>query len=153
MTWPCPVRVVGVGSPSGDDAVAWEVVRQLQREKAWVSEIEFHAVQGGQGMLDLLDGRGTLLLVDALASRVAPGTIQRLDWPDRCLEALRAGTTHHIRPIETLELAATLGVLPERIVIWAIAGECFDPQSGLSPAVAAAVPELVQRIIAELEGI
>jgi hydrogenase maturation protease len=151
MSWGRPVRVVGVGSPWGDDAVAWEVVRKLQREKAWSSEIEFHAVEGGQRLLDILDGRGTLLLVDALATQLAPGTIQRLEWPDPRLEALRPGTTHHLRPAEALWLAATLGLLPPRVVIWAIAGECFDPQADLSPAVADAVPGLAQRIMADLE--
>jgi len=28
MSWPRPIRVVGVGSPLGDDAVAWEIVRR-----------------------------------------------------------------------------------------------------------------------------
>ena len=92
MSWSRPVRVVGVGSPLGDDAVAWEVVRELQREKEWGSETEFQAVEGGQRLLDVLDGRGTLLLVDALGSRVAPGTIQRLEWPDPRIEALAIGT-------------------------------------------------------------
>ncbi len=152
MSGPPPVRVLGVGSPWGDDAVAWEVVRQL-KQKVWGSEIEFRALEGGQQLLDVLDGRGTLLLVDALVTPAAPGTIQRLEWPDPRLEALRPGTTHHLRLAETLQLAATLGLLPPQVVIWAIAAERFDPRAGLSPAVAAAVPGLVQRIVAELEGI
>jgi hydrogenase maturation protease len=84
-----PVRVVGVGSPFGDDALAWEVVCRLQREKERGSGIEFHAVEGGQGLLDLLDGRGTLLLIDALSSAAAPGTIQRFEWPDPRIESGR----------------------------------------------------------------
>ena len=152
MTWPRPVRAVGVGGPSGDDAVAWEVVRRVRREKEWASEIEFHAVEGGQGLLEILDGRGTLLLVAALAPGVAAGTVWRLEWPDARLETLRPGTTHHLRPAEALRLAAALGLLPPQVVIWAVAGECFGPQAALSPAVAAAVPGLVGRIVAELEG-
>jgi hydrogenase maturation protease len=167
MSWPHPVRVVGVGSPLGDDAVAWEVVRQLQRHADWGSEIEFHVLEGSHQLLDILDGHGTLILVDALASpptlspksggegRVrgwTPGTIQRLEWPDSRLETLRPGTTHHLRPAETLQLAATLGLLPQSVVIWAIAGERFDPQTSLSQSVAAAVPEVVPQIVAELEA-
>jgi Ni,Fe-hydrogenase maturation factor len=168
MTWPRPVRVVGVGSPFGDDAAAWEVVRQLQRQKEWGGEIEFHAVEGGHRLIDLLDGRGTLFLVDALAAFPSPlsstiggegsvgawtpGTIERLEWPDTRLEALRPGTTHHLRPAEALQLAAALNFLPARVVVWGIAGECFDPPSRLSPAVAAAVPLLVQQIVAELQA-
>jgi hydrogenase maturation protease len=147
-----------VGSPWGDDAVAWEVVRKLQqvspeRQRPEDAPVKFHAVEGGQRLLDILDGRGTLLLVDALVGPESPGTIHRLEWPDERLEALHPGTTHHFRPVETLRLAATLGLLPPRVIIWAITGVCFDPQASLSPAVAAAMPELVQRIAAELETI
>jgi hydrogenase maturation protease len=152
MTRPGPVRVVGVGSPWGDDALAWEVVRRLQQENDWGSAVAFHAVEGGQRLLDLLDGRGTLVLVDALAGPPPAGTVRRIEWPDPCVEALRPGTTHHLRPAEALRLAATLALLPERVVIWAVAGESFDPQTGISPSVAAAVPELVQRIAAELKA-
>jgi hydrogenase maturation protease len=130
--------------------VAWEVVRQLQRREGWRGDIVFHVVEGGPGLLDVLDGRGTLVLVDALASSEPSGTIQRLEWPEPRLEALRPGTTHHLKPVEALRLAATLGLLPARVVIWAVTGESFDPQSGLSAAVAAAVPEAVRRITAEL---
>jgi hydrogenase maturation protease len=151
MTWPRPVRVVGVGGPAGDDAAAWEVVRRARGEKEWGGEIEFHAVEGGQGLLDVLDGRGTLLLADALAPGVGAGTTLRLEWPDARLGTLRPGTTHHLRPAEALRLAQALGLLPPRVVIWAVAGESFAPRPGLSPAVAAAVPELVRRMVAELE--
>jgi hydrogenase maturation protease len=150
MTWPVPIHVIGVGSPLGDDAVGWETVRQLQRQREWGSEFAFHTVEGGQGLLDLLDGRGSLWLVDALDSTETPGTILRLEWPDPRVEALCPGTTHHLRPAETLQLAASLGLLPAQVVLWAIVGACFGPQAGLSPAVAAAVPELVQLLVAEL---
>ncbi|MFN4259124.1 MAG: hydrogenase maturation protease [Gemmataceae bacterium] len=152
MSEPGPIRVVGVGSPLADDALAWEVVRRLQREDTWQGAIEFHTVEGGQRLLDLLDGQGTLVLVDALVAGecLSLGTIQRLEWPDARIEALRPGTTHQLRPAEALELAATLGLLPARVVIWGIGGACFDPHSGLSPAVADAVPELARRIADEL---
>jgi hydrogenase maturation protease len=151
MSWPRPIRVVGVGGPLGDDAVAWEVVRQLRRLQDWGRDTELHAVEGGQRLLDVLDGRGTLLLVDALASGGASGTIQRLEWPDPTLETLRPGTTHHLRPTEALQLAATLGLLPPRVVIWGIEGKAFGPDAGLSSGVANAVAELVEHIVVELK--
>jgi hydrogenase maturation protease len=165
MNGPGRVRVAGVGSFSGDDAVAWEVVRKLQEQielgsGAGSKSIEFHMVEGGHRLLDILDGQGTLVLIDALAGEIgespgapAPGSILRLDWPDPRLDFLRPGTTHQLGPAESLQLAATLGLLPPRVVIWGIAGECFDPRPGLSPAVAAAVLELVQRIARELAEI
>ena len=89
MRWPQPVRVVGVGSPHGDDALAWELVRRLESQMEGQTRLEFHVVEGGQRLLDLLDGRGSLLLVDALAPAGAPGTIHRFEWPDPQIDSLR----------------------------------------------------------------
>jgi hydrogenase maturation protease len=132
---------------------------------AWGADIEFYNVEGGQRLLDIVDGRGTLVLIDALRpvsltrgkakeqGALATGTVQRLEWPDASLEAaLRPGTTHHLRPAETLHLAETLGLLPPNVLIWAIVGERFDAQSGLTPAVVAAVPDLVKRVVADLKA-
>jgi len=145
-----PVRVVGVGSPNGDDAVAWEVIRAA-RALNW-DAVELHTVEGGQRLLDLLDGCGTLILIDALECAGTAGTLQRFEWPDPRLAVLRPGSTHDMRPTEALELAAVLGLLPPRVVIWAIEGERFDPGTGLSPTVAAVVPELMRRLAAELRA-
>jgi hydrogenase maturation protease len=152
MSWELPVRVAGCGSPAGDDAVGWEVVRRLRREwrpRAW---LELYLIEGGQGLLDLLDGRGTLLLVDALAGGGEPGTIQRFEWPDRRVEVLRLGSSHAIRPAEALDLAAALGTLSSRVVVYGIEQGNLTPQAGLSPAVAAVLPDLVRRICEELDG-
>jgi len=153
MNWPLPIRIVGVGSSSGDDAVGWNAVRRLQREREWGSEFEFHAVEGGQRLLDLLDGRGSLIIVDAFSSNEKAGGILRLEWPSPRIETLHLGTTHHVRPAEALQLAAALGILPATVVIWAVAGEQFVPQSDLSPTVAASVPVLVQQIVVELDEV
>ena len=150
MNWPRPIRVVGIGRPLGDDALAWEVVRQLQ-QKEWPPDIVFYSLEGGQRLLEILDGRGSLILIDALAPAGSPGVIRRFGWPDPCVEVLRAGSTHHLRPAEVLGLAVTLGLLPARVAIWVIEGESFDPLTGLGPNVVAAIPDLVRRIGGELE--
>jgi hydrogenase maturation protease len=137
----------------GDDALAWEVVERLRQAKAWPGEIEFHVVEGGQRLLDALDGRGSLILIDALAPNGDAGRIRRFDWPDTRFEALRPGSTHHLRPAEALLLAASLGILPARVVVWGIEGATFEPHRPMSAAVAAAVPELVHHATAELETV
>jgi hydrogenase maturation protease len=150
MTCPRPVRVVGVGSPRGDDGLAWEVVRRLRNRTDVPPGIELHMVEGGHHLLDVLDGRGTLLLIDAVVTMAQPGTIHRFEWPDERIEALRPGTTHDLRPAESLRLAAALGIAPSRAVVFGVEVQSTDPQPGLSPSVAAAVPDLVQRLADEL---
>ncbi len=133
MRWPQPVRVVGVGSPHGDDALAWELVRRLESQMEGQTRLEFHVVEGGQRLLDLLDGRGSLLLVDALAPAGAPGTIHRFEWPDPQIDSLRPGSTHDLRPAEALQLADALGLLPPRVVIFGLEGVHLEPGTDLSP--------------------
>ncbi len=152
MSWPLPVRVVGVGSPQGDDALAWEAARMVQEQREWGCDVEFHVVEGGQRLLDVLDGKGTLLLIDALAPSGSPGAIRRFEWPDRRVEVLRPGSTHHLRPADALRLAETLGTLPPRVVVFGVEAASLDPHRTLSPAAAAAVPELVRRIVSALEA-
>lgn len=153
MSWPCPIRVAAVGTPWGDDALAWEVIRQLRPRFADRPGIELYALEGGQRLLDVLDGQGTFLLVDAVATGNAPGTIHCFEWPEPRMEVLRPGSTHHLRPAEALELAGALGLLPPRILVFGIEIQCLDPHQGLSPSVAAAVPTLVQRIVNEVENL
>jgi hydrogenase maturation protease len=152
MTWPRPIRVVGVGSPRGDDGLAWDVVRKVRERRGFRPELEFYTVEGGQRILDVLDGRGTLLLVDAVRASTRPGTIHRFEWPDDRIESLRPGSTHDMRPAEALRLASVLGIAPARVIVFGIEAETIDPQQGLSQPVLAAVPELVRRLLNELEG-
>jgi hydrogenase maturation protease len=145
-----PIRVIGVGSPHGDDAVGLVAVRLL-RAAASDGSIEFHAVDSGQRLLDFLDGQGSLILIDALRRESAiAGTIQRLTWPDERIEALHPGSTHALGVPQALQLAEALGQLPKQMVIFAIEIGASVPGEQLSPAVAAALPELVNRVRAEI---
>ena len=147
-----PGRLVGVGSPHGDDAVGWEVVRCLRKRSGGLPGVEFFEVDGGQCLLDLLDGRGTLILIDALAGGGPPGTIRRFDWPDSGLDVMAPGSTHALRPAEALQLAAALGLLPPRVVIYGLEMAGQKPGDSLSAIAAAAVPEAARRIEEELFG-
>ena len=146
MNLPPPIRVIGCGGAVGDDALAAEVIRRLRACLAPDPRVELHVVAGGQDILDLLDARGTLLLIDAVSSGAPPGTIHRLEWPDERLKTLRPGTTHDLRPAEALRLAAALGRLPERVVIFGLEAGDLSPRNELSEAVTTVLPELVARI-------
>jgi hydrogenase maturation protease len=149
MSWPRPIRVIAVGSPLGDDALAWEAARRLREREEFLLDIEVYMVDGGQRLLDLLDGRGTLLLVDAIGPGTGPGTIRRFEWPNQRIEALRPGSTHDLQPAEALRLAAALGIAPPRVVVFGMEAQSIAPGQGLSDAVTAAIPELVRRVIEE----
>jgi hydrogenase maturation protease len=145
-----PVRVVGVGSPHGDDAAGWQVVRALRENHSEMPGVSFAEVDSGHRLLDLLDGRGTLILVDALMDGSPCGTVHRLAWPDDRIECVPHGSTHFLGVSAALKLAQNLGLLPPCVVIIGISAASIEPHGGMSQPMISAVECAVQIIRGEL---
>jgi len=103
--------------------------------------------EGGHRILDVLDGGGTLIVVDAVSSGSPPGTIHLFDWPNLDVPILRPGSTHDLGPANALRLAAMLGILPQRVIVFGIEVESLGPAVGLSARVTAGVADVVRRIV------
>ncbi len=102
-------------------------------------------------LIDAWDGAEALWLVDAVSSGAAAGTVHRLDAASSELPpSLFRASTHHVGLGETVELARVLGRLPARTVLYGIEGGTFDVGETLSPAVAAAVPQVADALRAEI---
>jgi hydrogenase maturation protease len=105
--------------------------------------------------LDLLgtwDGADLAIVVDAIRSGAAPGTLTIVDLAghlDTSEPIERPGTTstHGIGLSGVLRLARAIGRAPLRVVVVGIEGEDFGRGVGLSPAVDAAVPGAVNRVV------
>jgi hydrogenase maturation protease len=156
------VLVAGIGNVFfGDDAFGVEVVRRL-RERALPAGVE--AVDFGIRGLDLtyalLDGYDAAILVDALPRGGQPGTLYVLE-PEVATSDTPSIETHGMEPMKVLTLASTLGGrMPVLRMVGcepAPAEDTAEMATGLSPAVAAAVPEalqLVEALVRQLrEGI
>lgn len=150
MTLPSPIRVIGCGSPLGDDAVGWELIRYLRQIGTGSNDTELHAVSGGDQLLDKLDSAGTLLLIDAVRSGAPPGTIHRMEWPDKRVETLQPGSTHQLGPSAALRLAETLGLLPRRVIVFGVEAGAIEPAGELSEPVTAIIPHLAECINEEI---
>ncbi len=150
MSLPRPVRVVGLGSASGDDALGWEVVDRLKTMVQPGTGVELHRIESGQRLLDLLDGKGSLVVIDAVRAGGPVGRIYRRTWPGTGLEGLRPVSTHGVGLAEVLALAATLGLLPAQVIIHGMEAGETTSESGLSPTVAMALPRLVEQLVGEL---
>lgn len=137
--------VIGVGnSLRHDDAAGLEAVRRLRTraERAGVVVCE----QQGEclGLLAQWEGAGAVVLIDAIHSGRAPGTIDRLDASAMALPAELVGSssTHAVGIGEAIELARALDRLPARVVVFGVEGRCFSAGEGLSEQVRAAIPAL-----------
>jgi hydrogenase maturation protease len=146
------VLVVGIGNTMRrDDAVGLVVARRV-RSAGVPPEVEVREEEGEPvGLLDTWAGRDAVVVVDAMRSGAAAGTVHRLDATAAPLPAEIAGSTstHAVALSEAIELGRALGRLPGRLVVFAIEGGRFDAGDGLTPAVEAAVAGVVDAVVAE----
>jgi len=152
------VCVVGVGnSHASDDGIGPEIVRRLRSDFAASSDtVEFVTLrQAGTDLLDVMDGCDALILVDAVSSGAPAGTIHREEWQPEVLDArgIERASSHGLGVREMLELAAALNRLPARVILWGVEIASTQPEEGLTPAVAEAVPAVVAGLHRELEGL
>ena len=77
----CAVRVVGLGSPHGDDQAGWRLADWLQ-QRTMPEGVEVVVASDVPDLLELCDGCQTMILVDACRSGQPAGSVHRYDWPD-----------------------------------------------------------------------
>ncbi len=150
------IRVIGVGSPLGDDAAGLEAARELAKSPPAGCEI-IVADRPGVGLIELMDGAGTVILIDAASFGSPPATIHDLDLSD--IDAVDGGffSSHDLGLVATLNLARTLGRAPSRGRIIAIEdAACSNPSfEGISPAMREGIENAVLRVrewVARLAG-
>ena len=141
------VLVAGVGNRwRGDDAVGPLVarsVRGLLGDDVRVVEVETEPTR----LLDAWEGVEATVVVDAVRSGAAPGTLVRVDAAAGPLPAsLAPGSTHHVGLAETIELARRLGRLPRAAIVLAVEGERFEASGELSAPVERALPGIVRAV-------
>ena len=148
------VLVVGIGNPDrGDDGVGPAIARRLRVRVP--SEARVLERSGDPlALIDDWDGIPSVIVVDAVAPIGEPGRIHRFDLTDGPVPiAFAPRSTHAFGVAETVELARSLGRLPGDLVVYLVEGERFTTGAPLSPAVAKAVDEVAELIIAELPRI
>jgi hydrogenase maturation protease len=135
---PVPVVVIGVGNDfRADDAAGLEVARRLREEPG----IGVTAHQGEAiDLLELWSGADAVVVVDAVRTGGATGTIHRFDATSDPLPLpLQSSSSHSISVAEAIELARTLGTLPQRVIVYGVEGACFALASELSDEVERAI--------------
>ena len=141
------VRILGIGSPAGDDRAGWLVVDALrERGLAHAAGVELDKLdRPGAGLVPCLGSAIRVVLVDAMQSGAAPGTIrhvQRAGW-----RAYEGGlSSHGFGVFAALALAEAMGGLPPQLDLYAIEIGTVMPDAGVTPAVRQAVQALAERI-------
>ncbi|GAQ50359.1 hydrogenase maturation protease [Streptomyces acidiscabies] len=152
MTQSRPVVVIGVGNEfRHDDGVGWAVIARL-RERAKQRSLPPGTVlttcDGDPGrLIGLWDGATLAVVVDAAhAHPGTPGRVHRLELDGGRLAPPSATSSHGLGLGEAVELARILDRLPEHVIVYAVEGADGSFGTGLSPAVAAAVPVVARAV-------
>lgn len=143
--------VLGLGNDlRRDDGVGRAVIRALRAPppiEAELVELDGESTQ----IVELWSSRGLVVIVDAITSGRAPGTVVRLDAKKEPIRTGRAGaSTHGLSLPEAVALGQALGRMPAQLVVYGVEAADFDPGAGLSSAAAASVPEVVARVRREI---
>jgi hydrogenase maturation protease len=146
------VLVIGLGNRlRGDDGVG-AIVADAIRERN-VAGIQAMAFDGdGAALLECWRGLDTVIVVDAMRSPAAPGSIQRFDAAHPLPAMGQARSTHGFGLAEAVEMARHLDLLPRTLVVYGIVSESCELGEGLSASAAAAVPRVVELVLADGRG-
>jgi hydrogenase maturation protease len=142
--------IIGIGNPfRGDDGAGWAVVDQL---KGKLNPSIPTSKQRGDiaELLDAFANYKVVFLIDACRSKNSQSLWQRIDFYREPLEIESHQTsTHGLNISQALALAKNLDLLPQKLIIYAIAGKCYQMCDILSPPVAKAIEEVTAAILNE----
>jgi hydrogenase maturation protease len=131
------IRVLGLGSPFGDDRAGWWVVHHL-RGNVPPSVDLVTLDRPGAALIHWMTGVRHLVIIDAVVDDGPPGRILKVPL-ERLTQVTSRYTSHQLTLVATLQLARTLGDLPTLVEIYGVT--IAGPGQG-SPLVEAAAGRL-----------
>jgi hydrogenase maturation protease len=140
--------VIGVGNDfRGDDAAGLLAARRLRACRG-VRTVEH--TQDGLSLMEHWRPADHVVVIDALSSGHAPGTIFRFEATEGPVPGDVGWISSHSPGVaEGIETARVLGRLPASLTVYGIEAEHVDPGDDVTPAVAAAVEEVALAILDE----
>lgn len=135
-----------------DDGLGIRALETI-RERYHVPE-DLRCLDGGVMGLELLsqiEGASHLLVLDAVQTGQAPGTLVRLQGEEVPKVMSMKLSMHQINFEEVLALSVLRGTTPPVLVVWGLEPASLDTGLGLSEVVEARMPALIVAVVKELE--
>lgn len=130
------VRIIGLGSPHGDDTFGWVVVDLLQRQIVPESVELVVLDRPGAALLSYLQDVDHVWVIDAADMGEVPGTLHQMDAVQLLREPRLASiTSHGIGLIETLQLADACQITLPPIHVFLVQLAHLESDQPLSPPV------------------
>jgi hydrogenase maturation protease len=109
-------RIIGVGSPAAGDDLGWAAIAALEEAGLHRCADLLCLDRPGPALLDDLQGRSRVILIDAMQAGLAPGSVRTLS-PEELIASAHPPSSHDLGLAETLALARALGCIPARLYV------------------------------------
>ena len=138
---------VGVGNPhAGDDAVG-RLVADILAQKNITGLVVKQSLGEASELIDLFEGYQTVYCCDAVRCRKNAGQILFFEAHKKPLPVtLFSLTTHDFGLPQAIELARNIGSLPDKLIVYGITAENFQPSAKLSTPLKKATRTVVDHI-------
>ena len=139
--------VIGCGNRDRSDDGAGVMVAERVRKLGVHAEI---CTGESLALIETWSRADDVILVDAVVTGAPAGKVWLWNARSQKIQRSVSTSTRGLGVAEAIELAHPLGRLPHRLQVLGIEGRRFDIGGDLSPEVACAVEEAVQRVVAEV---
>lgn len=148
------LRVLGIGSPFGDDQLGWEVVRLLQQRPALQAFISnqlhlFYCDRPGMHLLELMRDAQTVFLIDAVKTGAEIGTLHCFK-NDEISAATTSLSTHGLGVTIAMKMGQILQILPPNVILYGVEIDDVQLQFTRSAPIEQAIETLVIRLESDI---
>lgn len=146
-----PLLVLGLGNVlCGDDGLGAVAVHLLQsRYRAPEGVLVLDGGTLGLSLLPHLEQAREAILVDAIRADGPPGSLVRMEGDEVAPAVAARLSVHQVGVVDLLEAAHWCGWYPSRLILLGLVPQSLELGVRRTPAVEAALPALVERIVAE----
>jgi hydrogenase maturation protease len=113
------IRIIGIGSPFGDDAAGLEVARIIAKSPPPNCEVII-ADRPGADLIEMLGRVEAVILIDAVRSGAPAGTIHQLSFNELARSKAQFVSSHELGVAAAVQLAYILGRAPRRGIVLGI---------------------------------
>jgi hydrogenase maturation protease len=146
--------VLGIGNTIlSDEAAGVRAVEAL--EQAWQMPDNVLVIDGGTSGMEMIEDLSRLdflLVIDVVVTGAAPGTLVKIAGDEIPVFFRDKLSPHQIGLPDVLASLELLDAIPKEIVVLGVEPISLELGMDMTPTVAATVPELVRRAVAELRA-
>jgi hydrogenase maturation protease len=143
------VLIVGIGNLLlSDEGVGVHAVRGLAQQVLPPGVEVLDGGTSGADLVDHLEGRTKVIVIDAASGDGPPGTVYRCEARE-LIEQEGSLSLHEFGLADSLHMAERLGCAPQRVIVLGVQPATLEPGLELSPEVAAVLPGILKVALAE----